>query len=67
MLTKRQIKDRIYLSGVFGKYVVRTGGLAGLPQAIPTASFVVGCALVRELRRQAGNEALWLWSEQSAA
>lgn len=53
MKTKKAIRDGIYMSGIFGSYVVHTGGFQGLPIQMRTRSAATGHALVRALREVA--------------
>ena len=49
-MTKREIRRRIYMSGMGGSYTVHTGGLLGMPAAIHLSSARTGHAIVRALR-----------------
>ena len=49
-MTKREIRRRIYMSGMGGAYVVHTGGLLGMPDTIRLTSARTGHATVRALR-----------------
>lgn len=52
-MTKREIRRRIYMSGMGGMggaYVVHTGGLLGMPDTIRLTSARTGHAIVRALR-----------------
>ena len=54
--TKAQVRKRIFLSGVGGRYLIHTGGLSGLPDAVTCSDFRAGNAIVRTLRRIAAKD-----------
>lgn len=53
--TRKEIRKAIYLSSAGGRHLIHTGGLEGLPVAIPIACCDAGNRLVRLLRSIAAS------------
>jgi hypothetical protein len=49
-LTKREIASRIRVTGVFGNYVLHTGGFGGMPSRVDLTNIQVAFVFQRTLR-----------------